>query len=127
MVCTGHHADAYVPSFPGDDEFQVLEFVILISHLNIDEFKCGEFCNNKIPHSYLLQQESRRAYGTAVSRGSHPSELNSCQMVQQSKVQSSRFPATQQSNHPKSNHPDFQTCNVRFTESDHLSTAGQPC
>ena len=23
MVCTGHHADAYIPSFPGDNEFQV--------------------------------------------------------------------------------------------------------
>ena len=23
MICTGHHADAYIPSFPGDDEFQV--------------------------------------------------------------------------------------------------------
>ena len=23
LICTGHHADAYIPSFPGDDEFQV--------------------------------------------------------------------------------------------------------
>ena len=37
-------------------------------------------------------------------------------MVQQSKVQLSRFPTTRQSNHPKSNYPDFQACNVRFME-----------
>ena len=23
MICTGHHANAYIPSFPEDDEFQV--------------------------------------------------------------------------------------------------------
>ena len=46
-------------------------------------------------------------------------------MVQEPKVQLSRFPKTQQSNHPKSNHLDFQSCNVRFMESDRISTSRQ--
>ena len=49
--------------------------------------------------------ESRRAYGTAVSGAS---ELNNSQS-------------------PKSNRLDFQTCNVRFTKSDRTSTARQLC
>ena len=39
-------------------------------------------------------------------------------MVHSPIVQISNYPTVQQSSCPKSNCPDFQTCNVRFIESD---------
>ena len=53
-----------------------------------------------------------------LSVGSHPSELNYSQMVQSPIIQISNYPTVLQSSCPKSNCPDFQTCNVRFIESD---------
>ena len=41
MICTGHHANAYIPSFPGDDEFQV--FCTIYSRIRV--WQCFESCH----------------------------------------------------------------------------------
>ena len=64
------------------------------------------------------------AYGTAVSRVVIHLIFNIL-MIKWSN--SPKFTTVQQSFNQKSNHPDFQTCNVRSTESDHINTVRQLC
>ena len=72
-------------------------------------------------------QSTRKSLWHSCQCGSYPPELNYSQRVQQSKVQSSRFPTTQQFSSPIIQSPIVQICNVRFTESDPISTARQLC
>ena len=54
-----------------------------------------------------------------LSGGSHPT----CNIIIVKWSNSPKFTTVQQSIRPKSNHPDFQTRNVRFTKSDRISSA----
>ena len=82
-------------------------------------YDCSLMCAAMVPSEE--QQESRRAYGTAVSGV----VIHQIAIVKWSN--SPKFTTIQQSIRPQSKCPDFQTCNVSFMESDCVSTARQLC